>query len=153
MGDRVAMTAKVDEDVKEQFTEFVIDTKGQKYGEMGRMLERAMQEYMDNDRLARVEAQLDEIQGQLSEEKGERKNTHAGGSVREREDAIINDLLTEETKQVHRRDIEKVIEQHDLTADKTIKKYLQNITDRPVFSPSRSPSVWTVNHEHAEDYY
>lgn len=153
MAERVAMTAKVDEDVKERFTEFVIETKGQKYGEMGRMLENAMKEYMDNDRLARVESQLDEIQAQLESEKTERKNTHAGRSVRDREDAIITELIGPETKQVHRNDLEKVIRQHDLTADKTIKKYIQNITDRPVFSPSRTPSVWTVDHDHAEEYY
>lgn len=147
------MTAKVDEDVKERFTEFVIETKGQKYGEMGRMLERAMEEYMDNDRLARVESQLDEIQAHLESEKTESKNTHAGRSVRERENSIISDLLHEEKMQVHRRDIEKVIEQHDLTSDQTVKKYIQNITDRPVFEPTRTPSVWEVNHDHAEEYY
>lgn len=153
MGERVAMTAKVDEDVKERFTEFVIEAKGQKYGEMGRMLERAMVEYMDNDRLARVESQLDEIQAHLESEKDESKKAHPGRSVRERENSIISALIDEDTLQVHRNDFEKEIRRHDLTADQTVKKYIKNITDRPVFTSSRTPSVWEVDHDHAEDYY
>lgn len=152
MGERKPMTVKVDEDVKDAFESFVIETRGQKYGEMGRMVESALKEYMDNDRLARVEAQLDEIQAHLQSEK-DQSEKHPGNSVREREDAAIRMLVTPERKQVHRNDLEEAIKAQDLTTKQTIKKYMKNITDRPVFTSGPSPSVWEVDHDHAEEYY
>lgn len=153
MAERVPMTVKVDREVKEEFTKFVKEQKGQKYGEMGRMAERALEEYMDNDRLARIDSRLDEMASLLEEQKEESKKAHPGSSVREREDAVIRSVVDEDTKQVHRRDLEAAIKSLDLTTDSTIKKYIKNITNRPVFKPAKAPSVWNVVHEHAEEYY
>lgn len=147
------MTVKVDREVRENFEEFVKAEKGRKYGEMGRMAERALAEYMDNDRLARIDSRLDEIQAHLESEKEESKNTHPGKSVRDREESIISSVIHEEKVQVHRRELEKAIKEHNLTAGKTIKKYIKNVTERDVFSHGNAPALWDVEHEHAEDYY
>lgn len=152
MGERKPMTVKVDEDVKDDWEDFVVDTKGQKYGNMGRLLERAMREYMDRDRLARVESELAEIRS-LVESQKEGDEKHPGNSVRKREDAAIKLIVTPDRKQVHRNELEEAIRAQNLTSKQTIKKYMKSITSRPVFKSGPSPSLWEVDHDHAEDYY
>jgi hypothetical protein len=55
------MTVKVDADLQAAWGEFVEEQCDKKYGEIGRMLENAMREYMNNDRYARMDAKIDAI--------------------------------------------------------------------------------------------
>lgn len=63
---RVTFTVKVDEGVANDFREYVQETKGQIRGELGRETENALREYMDNDRLTRVENRLDDIPDEVA---------------------------------------------------------------------------------------
>ena len=66
MGERTTLSVKVDEDVANRFREFVQDKKGKLRGELGREVENAMREYMDNDRYERVEANQEETHEMLT---------------------------------------------------------------------------------------
>lgn len=77
MGERRPLNVRVDEDVITNFREYTYESKGQIRGEMGRLVEAAMIEYMDNDRSARIEQKVDDLPEQivdaLSEELLERE--------------------------------------------------------------------------------
>lgn len=53
--------------MQERFREFTREAKGQIRGELGRLVERALIEYMDNSRLARIEARIEEVERQQHE--------------------------------------------------------------------------------------
>ncbi len=84
MTKRTTFTVKVDEDVANSFREFVQETKGQIRGELGREVENALNEYMDNDRLTRVEGRLDTLPEEIAEavvrELDEKKKNSADSS-------------------------------------------------------------------------
>ena len=61
MSDRIPLSVRVDEDVQDNFREFTYNRKGKTKGEMGRLVEKAMREYMDRDRYTRLTEEHEEI--------------------------------------------------------------------------------------------
>lgn len=67
MTDRVRIVGRIDPEIKKQFQEYVEETLGGKQGDQSRAMERALKEYMDNDRAARIESKVDDVLDQLDE--------------------------------------------------------------------------------------
>jgi len=152
MGDRKPVTVKVDEDVWAKFKQFVDEKHDGVYGELGRATERALEEYMDHDRYARVEEKLDTILETVNDEKRRTKKGGPAQKAQERRENIISRLVDEKTVQVHRSDITSEIKAEGLSSDKTIKKYLKRITsDGPFMPHPNSPSLWEVDKEQAKE--
>lgn len=67
LSNRVPLSARVEEDVRDAFREYTHEVKGQVRGEFGRLVERAMREYMERDRLARLDERLEQIEERQDE--------------------------------------------------------------------------------------
>ena len=65
MTDRTPLNTRVDEDVKKRFRDFTHEKKGKIRGEMGRLVERALIEYMDRDRQARLEEDHERLENKV----------------------------------------------------------------------------------------
>ena len=148
MGDRVPLGARVDEDVIADFREFTEESKGQVRGEMGRLVEKAMIEYMDNDRTARIERKVDELhemmEGSLSEESldGERKSaTSSNGSSDDSESTPSINQRTRDSLHAIQAEIpndttiseallESAIENHAGHSYKTLQRYKDMLINR-----------------------
>ena len=148
MGERVPVGARADEDVIADFREFVEDKKGQVRGEMGRELENAMIEYMDNDRSARIEEKVDELhemmEESLSEESldGEREtatssngqsdDSDSGRSINQRTRDSLNAIKAEIPKDttISASLLESAIEEHAGHSYKTLQRYKDMLIKR-----------------------
>lgn len=148
MGNRVVVGCRVDEDVLDQFREWTEDKNGQIHGEMGRNLERAMVEYMDNDRSARIERKVDTLHGlmedALSENSLEREtksgsssntsseDTSPSASINQRTRDSINAIVAElpEDTVVSESLLESAIENHAGHAYKTLERYKTLLKNR-----------------------
>ena len=80
MAEKEPFTVKIDPEVAEKFRDFVTEIHGTTYGELGREVERALLEYMDKDRYARIEANLKKVMKSLNVEEAteEELNAFAG---------------------------------------------------------------------------
>jgi len=65
--ERQPVSVSVDPEVWTAFKQFVVDRHGKKRGELGREVENALNEYIERDRLARIEERLESIEQQQSE--------------------------------------------------------------------------------------
>lgn len=69
MSDREQFNVRIDETVANRFRSFVQDHRGDRRGALGRETENALREYMDNDRGARIEANIDILLDEIQEVK------------------------------------------------------------------------------------
>lgn len=150
MGERRPLNVRVDEDVVDDFREFTEESKGQIRGEMGRLVEKAMIEYMDNDRSARIERKVDELPEKLvdalSEELLERERRKSetesengspssptspsspGNKTEERLARVVREMP--DNTAVSEAMLETPIENHAGSSPKTLDKYKRLLKKR-----------------------
>ena len=158
MGDRRSVGWKIDEEVASDFREFVHEKKGKTRGELGRMAERALIEYMDNDRYARIEANqaethelLNSVLGALSE--NSTTHTHTADvkpmTVTEKRDLIAGKLRDREAPIMPERDVVDAIESVAGGDDRTIRKYMDSLrrSGKAFDHPSSDSTAWTTDAE------
>lgn len=166
---RVQLGWRVDEGVKRRFEQWATEVYGETPGRKGRALESAMKSAMGDDRLGRVEEQLERVADALDVEKVSGKGPIAmadglyevpegknPGDVSARQRAVITHLVdlandghlpdsdygpTFHTK-VLKRKIEEIADVH---SNKTVKRYVEQITKRGPFKrhPDRT-GFWVV---------
>lgn len=169
--ERVQLGWRVDRKEKEAFEAFVNETMGETPGRKGRALERAMKEYRDDGRDRLILRRLEQIGDALGIEKIKGKSgdpvpladgsyeTPQGkspGDVEARQRAVINhllDLAEDErlpiddrgpfvTQKILRGKIEEVA---GVKSRQTVKRYLRDITSKPMFKPHPDrAATWTV---------
>lgn len=148
MSDRVVVGCRVNEDVLENFRKFTEEKNGHIRGEMGRNLERAMVEYMDNDRSARIERKVDELHEMMSEASsensldGETKSATSsngpsddGGdepSINQRTRDSLNAIRAEIPNEttISESLLESAIENHAGHSYKTLQRYKEMLKNR-----------------------
>jgi hypothetical protein len=137
----VQINPKVSESVRDEFKEFVKENEGKLRNEFGKSVEAAMIQYMENDRLARVERKLDALLQEDDEERETPKldsstsaNTPAG-RVQNRVEKIKSDL-SKEGGATSRETVERCIREHAGHSDTTIKKYVQRLQDEKALFPN-----------------
>lgn len=155
MGDRRKLNTRVDEDVISDFREFVQEKKGKVRGEMGREVERALIEYMDRDRYARIEEEQQAMNEKLDAalaalaEGGE--HTHTGSATpqtqtekAEQIGAILNDS---DAKVVPSEDVEEAIREVAGASTRTLRDYKELLKRKghAYAHPSSDSHVWTVD--------
>jgi len=157
MSDRPKLNARVDKDVRDDFREFVKEKKGKVRGEFGRELERAMKEYMDRDRYARIEeeqaAMNDKLDAALAALADDGSHTHtASASPQTQTDKAqqIASIIREENNVVFPTDdVEAAIRQVAGASDRTLRDYKQLLkTNGHAFEhPNSDSHVWTIDAE------
>lgn len=147
MSSREPRTVRVDTDVWENFGQFVIETKGQKHGHMGQLVERALVEYMDNDRTARVEEKVDanaeKLDTLLSELDG--THTHKKSDAVEKLQSIVADLEGEGPVIPEDR-VRRSIELVAGIDDRTIDKHMNQLQRQGyAYKHPGNSAVWTLD--------
>lgn len=137
----VTFTVSIDEEVADDFRQFTQEKKGRIRGEMGRLAEKALLEYMDNDRYARIENKQDElielVEGALSEGALERERNSnevsnaTTQSVTDKRLQAISADIPEHTA-ISEAMLETAIEENAGTAYKTKKKYKELLVKRGI---------------------
>mgnify|MGYP000232194749 CR=1 FL=1 len=158
MTQRKPLNTRVDEEVIKDFREFTHDKKGKIRGEMGRLVEKAMIEYMDNDRQQRLEddherleSKVDTILSTLSDSGG--THTHMAHAqpktVSEKAETIAARLKDSTDMVVPVADVEAEIKDVAGSDDRTLSQYKDELKELGgVFAhPAPSSKVWTTDRE------
>lgn len=172
-GDRAKVGAWVDDGIYSAFRNWVEEQHGRQYAEVGDALERAMLEYMDDnrvqDQLAEIGAQtnkneallrqvLDRLETGAAEK--EKANSNFGdapkgkspGARKKREMLVIRALCQMPGEKFRRESIgEAVREVAEVSSDKTVRGYIESITDTRAFVPSQTAGAWHIDREAAAD--
>jgi len=158
MGERETFSVKVDRDVAAAFREYVRESKGKIRGELGREVENAMREYLDNDRVARVEANQEETHELLRAvlaTLGEDGTTHthtanvSPTTVTEKRDVIAATLQQRDAPVMPEREVVNAIEDVAGGDDRTVRKYMDALrrSGEVYDHPSSDSSAWTTDRE------
>jgi hypothetical protein len=155
MGDRRKLNCRVDEDVISDFREFVDEKKGKVRGELGREVERALTEYMDRDRYARIEeeqaAMNDKLDAALAALADDGSHTHTASATpqtqpekAEQIGAILNEG---DAKVIPNDDVEEAIREVAGASKRTLRDYKELLKQKghAFAHPSSDSHVWTVD--------
>lgn len=148
--------ARVDAQVYARFREYVQDAHGKVRGELGRELENAMVEYMDNDRYDRIESnqeemleRLDTLAGVVCE--GDGTHTHKADAspttVTEKADLIASKLREEGGDTVPGTAVDAAIREVAGGDDRTIRKYRKQLrlNQSAYAHPASASDVWFLD--------
>jgi len=136
---------KIDEDVWDAFKSFVVKTHGQKYGNLGREVENALDEYVDQDRLQRVDAKVDRVLTRLDEIDG--SHTHKASEATAKVERIAERINNFEQIVIPTPDVRRAIENVAGADDRTIEKYQRLLRSRGLAYEHPSDNVWFVERE------
>jgi len=123
---------KVDEQLWKQFRQDVSDRKGRVHGHLKSEVETALREYINasaggdtNDRLTRLEHQMDKVVSLLEDTEPKKENSDVGSRVESSLEDIIETINKEAdgAPRVHDSVVEMAIETHAGYSDPTIKQY------------------------------
>lgn len=154
MTDRERIVGRIDPEIKKRFQEFVEETTGGNQGDQSRLMERALEEYMDNDRGARIESKVDDVIDKLDEFEEPPSPRSEESSERERQSATTSnptaDSFNNQTEQavqaiaadmpdgtsITESMVETAIEDNAGASYKTVKKYKRLLKKRGHAIPS-----------------
>lgn len=143
---RVNVQVKIDEDVWGAFKSFVVEAHGQKYGNLGREAENALKEYVDQDRLTRVEENTNEILGRLDEIGG--SHTHKASETLAKVERIADRLHNIDRTVVPGDKVTRAIERGPGGDDRTVRKYKRQLKRQALAYEHPSDSdVWTLDRD------
>lgn len=145
MVDRVPIGARADPDVYERFKEFTIEHKGTTHGELGRMLDNAMMEYMDNDRAARIEDKLNRALARMDELDG--THTHKASETSVKVEKMESELGETGRTVIKDDTVQRSIENIAGADDRTIDKYRTQLKRRGLAYEHPTSAVWTLDVE------
>jgi len=159
MSDRSPHTVRLNDQTWSQFTEWVEDVEGQKHGEIGRHVENALKEYMNEDRQARLEKNQHAIQEELHDLRtllDEREGTHthkeqAGCNETDRVAEIHRQVVNNHEGAVKDEDVNRIIEDVanlQVGDPRTLRRYKQKLRQRGLLyeHPGDTP-IWTDEHD------
>lgn len=158
MSDREPRTIRVDPGVWSSFREQIDDWDGENPGHVGYHVEKALSEYIDNDRYARVEDKLDRVLAYVSDGGGSHTHTTTGGSgTVERAREIYQRVADNHGLVVKDDDLVRAVEDIAGADDRTVSKYkgilkrrgliFEHPADSPVWTTDRDKWVnWVENH-------
>lgn len=145
MGERVQLKVWVDADVKEAFEKFVVETHGQKRGHMSEEAEKAISEYVDHDRYARIDDKLDRVLDRLDD--ADATHTHKRTATAAKVEKIA-EALGETGRTVIKADtVRRAIEGVAGADDRTVEKYRRQLKRRGLAYEHPTDEVWTVDRE------
>lgn len=140
MTGREPRTVRVDPEKWSAFVEQVIEWEGQKSGELGRHVENALSEYVDNDRLARVERKLDALL-----EDSNATHTHTPRDTSVKLNRIADRINGGDRVVIPDDAIVRAIEDIAGVDDRTVKKYRQQLKRRGLAWEHPTGGTWTLD--------
>lgn len=149
MPEREARTVRVDPDVWAAFREQIDDWDGENPGHVGYHVEKALNEYIDHDRYARVEDKLDRVLAHVSDGGGTHthkpaKGMHASSRATEKTREMIQRIQSNHGEIVKNADVERVIEDIAGADPRTLQKYKRLFRNRGLlFEHPGNSGVWT----------
>lgn len=135
---------RVDEQLWQQFRDDVKERNGRVNGHLASEVETALREYLDashggdvNDRLARLEHQIENIAAAVENDEAKKQDSGVGNRVEDRFDEIVETVENEAdgAPRVHDSVVEMAIEQHAGMSDPTMRQYKELLRDREVALP------------------
>lgn len=157
MTDKSPHTVRVNDETWAAFVEWVEDVEGQKHGEIGRHVENALNEYMNEDRQARLEQnqhemleQLDDLRARIAD--AESTHTHKdkpGCANPDVINAIHEEIVNKDKGAIKADHVERVIEEVaelPVGDDRTIRRYKRKLRQRGLlFEHPGEPPLWTAD--------
>jgi len=146
----------IDEEVKNEFKQYVKETHGGTRGHFRDEIETALREYMNafdggdtHDRLRRIESDVEEIKDTLSENGSDEERDSVSKRTENRIDEIMADIRRRAdelgTSRVGESDIEAAIERNAGTTYKTIRRYKKLLTNqRELFPHPENDDVYFI---------
>jgi hypothetical protein len=125
MSDRQSINVRVDVDTWESFQKFVVEKHGQKYGNLGREVGNALDEYVDRDRATRIEEKVDRVLDRLDDI--DDSHTHKHSETSEKVATIAERLADQSNSVMPADDVRRVIEDVAGADPRTIKKYQRQL--------------------------
>jgi hypothetical protein len=159
MTDKSPHTVRVNDETWAAFVEWIEDVEGQKHGEIGRHVETALNEYMNEDRQARVEQnqhemleQLEALRTRLDEQESTHTHTAETGCTDTDQVAAIHERIVNKDKGAVKDDLveEAIVTVAELPVgdDRTIRKYKQRLQKRGLlFEHPGEPPLWTADRD------
>lgn len=132
--------------------EQVVEWEDQKHGEIGRHVEKALQEYIDHGQTARIEEKVDEILSHVSDADAAHTHTRTG-KPNSGSDTV------EKCRDIHRRlsrnhddpipapDVERAIEDIAGADPRTIAKYQGVLKKRCLLFKHPTSNVWATDRD------
>jgi len=158
MTDKSPHTVRVNDETWAAFVEWVEDVEGQKHGEIGRHVENALNEYMNEDRQARVEQNQHEMMEQLEALRtrlDEQQSTHThkdkpGCTSPSLVEAIHDRIVNNNDSGAGKDDVvERVIEdvaELPVGDERTIRRYKRKLRKRGLlYEHPGEPPIWTTD--------
>lgn len=139
---REPRTVRVDPEVWSAFVKQVIEWEGQKHGELGRHVENALEEYVDNDRLNRIEAKVDTLL-----ENADGTHAHKATPTGEKVEVISSKLVRLDQIVIPKDEVEKVIGDVAGFDPRTVEKYKDLLKRKGYAYRHPTGNVWTVERE------
>lgn len=161
MSDREQFNVRIDETVANRFRSFVQDHRGDRQGALGQETENALREYMDNDRGARIEANLeiliDEVQ-ELKDLLGQGDPVHTGtpldsGNAPEtiqKLEKIVSEIQDKATngESVKEEYVDRAIKHTAGANPGTIRRYKSDLKSEGLaFEDPGEPPLWYLKEE------
>jgi len=139
---------RVTESLWEQFREDVKQRHGRVNGHLASEVEAALREYMDashggdvNDRLTRIENQLETLTQSVEESETKKERSEVGSTVENRLEDIVQTIEKEAdgAPRVHDSVVEMAIQTHAGMSDPTLRQYKELLQNRKIaFEDPRS---------------
>ena len=144
--------------VWEEFRKDVKERRGGIRGHLRSELENAIQEYIDashggdvNDRLRRLEAQMEEVHGVVTEERKKNKGSDVSQETKNKLSAIKSQIQQEigDADKAHVSVVNKAIEDHAGSSRPTLKRYKEMLEQRHIAHewPSEESDTWWFDNE------
>lgn len=145
VADTVDVHLKIPENVWEEFTKFVVDVHGQKYGNLSPEATNAFKEYVDRDRLARVDDKVDELLARFDELDG--AHTHKASETVAKTERIADRLRRLDRTVIPADEVRRSIEDVAGADDRTLAKYREQLKRRGLAYEHPTDEVWFVSFE------
>jgi len=151
MSQREPRTVRVDPDVWDEFVSWVVETEGQKSGELGRHVENALSEYIDHGRGARIEEKVDRLCDAVLRDDDAHTHTpqkamSSGSDSIERVRDICRRLQSNHDEVLKDDHVTQAIEDIAGIDDRTVRKYKRLLRKRGLLfeHPGKRP-LWTFD--------
>lgn len=148
----------INRDVWEEFRKDVKERRGGIRGHLRSELENAIEEYIDashggdvNDRLRRLENQMEEVHGVVTEERKKNKGSDVSQETKNKLSAIESQIQQEigDADKAHVSVVNKAIEDHAGSSRPTLKRYKEMLEQRHIAHewPSEESDTWWFDNE------
>lgn len=152
MSDRSPKTVRFDDDLWTEFENYVQEQDGNSNGAKPKHLEKAVREYLDKGRDARIEEKLDEVLTHVCDDDATHTHKHAESSqkgsetvekVRQIAERVYTNHSTTDRDVIPPSAVERAIEDIAGADSRTVEKYEKQLKRRSLLFQHPGGMIWT----------